>query len=120
AKEKCGPAGSGLRMSALLCTTALALTLPAGPSWAQSVSWNGGTGDWNSGANWSAGNPPTSAGAAYFFNGGTAEINSGTNAEALLLGLGSSSGTSGNLIIQTGGDLALSAGLAVGNNGVAA
>ncbi|MBB5041095.1 autotransporter domain-containing protein [Shinella fusca] len=120
AKEKCGPAGSGRLVGALLCTTALALTLPAGASWAQSVSWNGGTGDWNSGANWSSGNPPTSAEAAYFFNGGTVEINNGTNAEALVLGLGSGSGTSGNLIIQTGGGLALSAGLAVGNNDVAA
>jgi len=120
AQEKRGRASSGLRVGALLCTTALALTLPAGASWAQSVSWNnGGTGDWTSGANWSAGNPPTAAEAAYFFNGGTAEINSGTSAEALVLGLGSSSGTSGNLIIQAGGDLALSGGLAVGNNGVA-
>ncbi|MFC5374764.1 autotransporter domain-containing protein [Brevundimonas faecalis] len=107
-------------MSTLLCTTALFLTLPVKPSWAQNVSWTGGTGDWSAGGNWSGGNPPTAADPVFVANGGTAEINSGTSAEALLLGLGYGNGTSGNLIIQAGGSLALSANLIVGNNDVAA
>lgn len=120
AKVQYGRAGHGRRVGALLCTTALALTLPMGLARAQSVSWNnGGTGDWNAGANWSAG-VPTTALSAFFTNGGTAEISSGTNAEARVLSLGGGSGTSGNLIVQAGGDLALSGSLVVGNNGVAA
>ncbi|WP_313196640.1 autotransporter domain-containing protein [Shinella zoogloeoides] len=114
AKEKCGPAGSGRLVGALLCTTALALTLPAGPSWAQSVSWTGGTGEWSAGANWTSGAAPGAGNDVFITNGGTAEI--GSAAAARTLDVGGSGGTSGNLTIDAGGSLTLSGAFEVGNS----
>lgn len=81
---------------------------------ATTTSWQVTTGDWGTGANWSAGEPSSTVNAD-ISNGGTAQISSGANTiDALTIGNGSSQ--TGNLQI-TGGSLTASGLESVGVSG---
>lgn len=99
-----------------LCLGAFALlTAASAPPVAAQTVWTGGTGDWTSAGNWSAGipNPGTDAVIA---NGGTATVSANSAAQSLTVG----STAAGNLSL-TAGTLALSGAAYIGSgsgNGV--
>ena len=70
---------------------------------AQTVTWNGGRGDWDVASNWSTGTVPTLSNDVEILSG-QVRINTGVNAEALSLFMDNNS----TMLIESTGDLLIS------------
>lgn len=102
-----------LTLAALLVACAASLAAASG-MFATATWLNPGTGNWETGVNWSTGAEPTAADDAVVNNGGTVEIGSiGELAQSLSIGSGG--GTSGTVVVP-GGQLGVDD-LNIGNGG---
>ncbi|MGY6272023.1 autotransporter domain-containing protein [Achromobacter denitrificans] len=98
-----------------LFVPALFALTPAATAWAQGASWiSPGIGDWSTSGNWNPGTPNAGE-SAYITNGGTAEIGGNTGVDLSGLSIGGVAGTSGNVIVQSGGSLSMSSSMDLGN-----
>jgi hypothetical protein len=98
---------AGLAAMAILLTGALAL--------ADDRYWVGGVGNWSDPANW-GGQEPTFSDRAVIENGGTAMV-SEAGEQCAYLALGQNALGDGSIVIESGGELAVTADLAVGWSG---
>jgi T5SS/PEP-CTERM-associated repeat protein len=100
-----------------------ALTLLASPGVALAdctpvTNWTDGKSSWFTCSNWSNDQCPSSTIGAVVDNGGTAQISVSTpQASACSLSLGPTSGNSGNVSVSTGGNLTVTYGITIGDQG---
>jgi hypothetical protein len=77
----------------------------AGPAYGANIFWNGGTGDWDTAANWNPASVPGAADIAFVNNGGTAQASGQVTAQQLRIGEADGAGVTASGTVDVSGNL---------------